>query len=128
MAAGGQDRLELLATLKGHADRVWACVFSPNGSLLATCGGDKSIRIYGVAADGVWSMRFELEGTHSRTVRTLTWSACGRYIASASFDATVAIWAFSNGGTVDRGAGVIGCSDSLGACLRAWMWHQIGSA
>ena len=89
-------RLDLVATLTGHTDRVWHCSFSPNGQLLGTCGGDKIIRIYGPGVAGAWVLKWSLD-QHSRTVRSLAWSACGRYIASASFDATVVIWSFQDG-------------------------------
>jgi WD40 repeat protein len=88
--------LECVATLGGHTDRVWCCTWSPNGALLATAGGDKTIRIYG-CSDNKWSCRFTLTGTHNRTVRSLAFSPCGKYLASASFDATVGIWHFQDG-------------------------------
>ncbi len=93
-------RLLPISTLSGHGDRVWHASFSPNGHLLGTCGGDRVIRIYALDDTGNWSLRFSLDGTHSRTVRSLAWSADGLYIASASFDATVAIWSFHDGGMV----------------------------
>ena len=45
--------LRPLAVLEGHTDRVWCVSWSPLGKYLATCGGDKQIRI--------WSKQHEAE-------------------------------------------------------------------
>jgi WD40 repeat protein len=48
--AGRMDELEislrLVQELEGHTDRVWGVAWSPNGALLASCSGDKSLRIW----------------------------------------------------------------------------------
>ena len=40
-------QLEQVATLSGHQERVWHAAWNPQGTLLASCGGDKVIRIWG---------------------------------------------------------------------------------
>lgn len=32
--------------LVGHQDRVWSVSWSPNGDTLASCSGDKTIRLW----------------------------------------------------------------------------------
>jgi len=39
--------LQCIATLSGHGDRVWDIKWNASGSLLASCGTDKTIRIWG---------------------------------------------------------------------------------
>ena len=42
---------------------------------------------------------------HTRTIRRVSWSPCGKYLASASFDGTVCVW--------DNKSGVFECGASL---------------
>ena len=32
--------------LEGHSDRVWSLSWHPDGSMLASCSGDKTVRIW----------------------------------------------------------------------------------
>lgn len=87
-----KDTLTLLARVTAHPDsRCWFLAWNPSGTLLASCGGDKIIRIWG-KEDGNWACKSVLGDGHQRTVRKVSWSPCGNYLASASFDATTCIW------------------------------------
>ncbi|XP_068086775.1 probable cytosolic iron-sulfur protein assembly protein Ciao1 [Anabrus simplex] len=97
-------KLELLHTLVGHEGRVWNVSWQPGGSALASCGEDKTIRIW--AKEGSkWVTKDILTDSHRRTIRQVAWSPCGNYLASASFDATTAIW--------DKKAGHFECNATL---------------
>lgn len=84
--------LELIQTLFGHSDRIWTLAWNPEGTILASSGGDKSIRLWAKDANGKWNCVSILSESHSKSIRRLCWSPCGQYLASASFDATVCLW------------------------------------
>jgi len=89
-------KLQHQITLEGHKDRVWQVCWSPNGSMLASCGGDKTIRIW-TSQGKQWSCNAILSEGHQRTIRRVSWSPDSKYLASASFDGTVSVWQLNNG-------------------------------
>ncbi|CDS11291.1 hypothetical protein LRAMOSA03554 [Lichtheimia ramosa] len=92
-------RLELVATLEGHQDRVWQAVWHPSKTILATCSGDKTVRLWAPASHSDlsnWQCIHTLEHGHKRTIRSLAWSPSGNEIATASFDATTGIWEYDS--------------------------------
>ncbi|XP_034694330.1 protein CIA1 [Vitis riparia] len=90
-----EEGLELkeIQRLEGHNDRVWSLAWNPTSSLLASCSGDKTVRIWQRSpSTSSWHCKAVLEETHTRTVRSCAWSPSGKLLATASFDATTAIW------------------------------------
>ncbi|KZS89270.1 WD40 repeat-like protein [Sistotremastrum niveocremeum HHB9708] len=106
-------RLEQIAELTGHEDKVWSISWNPHPDhpLLASCSSDKSIRLYAYSppstpssSPSTGSERKDKESEynfrhvstiatgHSKTVRSIAWTNDGRTLASASFDSTVGLW------------------------------------
>ncbi|CEG38758.1 WD40 repeat protein [Plasmopara halstedii] len=84
--------LEHVCALDGHSERVWHVSWRFDGKLLASCSGDRTIRLWAANNTGSWECTVILEDAQSRTIRACEWSPDGRYLASVSFDGTTAIW------------------------------------
>lgn len=79
--------------LVGHKNEVFAVVFSENGQLLASAGGDQLIRLWDPATGRALK---ELRGHHG-AVHTLAFSPDGRTLASGGKDGTIRFWDIPGG-------------------------------
>ena len=80
-----------IATLEGHEERVWHCAWSRDGTQLASCGSDRSVRLWRRSGDSFVNSA-TLDDAHDRTVRRVAWAPCGTLLAATSFDATCCVW------------------------------------
>ncbi|XP_055841483.1 probable cytosolic iron-sulfur protein assembly protein Ciao1 [Episyrphus balteatus] len=88
--------IEQFAALQGHKGRIWGVDWHHKGNAFASCGEDKTIRIWSQNGQN-WTTKTILSDGHQRTIREVSWSPCGQFLASASFDATTAIWSKTSG-------------------------------
>ncbi|XP_020522852.1 WD40 repeat-containing protein HOS15 isoform X4 [Amborella trichopoda] len=91
--------------LEGHTSEVFACAWSPTGSLLASGSGDSTARIWTIS-DGPCSATTQSgpskslvlkhfkgrTNEKSKDVTTLDWNAEGTLLATGSYDGHARIW------------------------------------
>ncbi|KAK9946439.1 hypothetical protein M0R45_011905 [Rubus argutus] len=94
-----------VTVLEGHTSEVFACAWSPSGSLLASGSGDSTARIWTIA-DGSCRSSVQNEPANvavlkhfrgranekSRDVTTLDWNDDGTLLATGSYDGQARIW------------------------------------
>uniref|UniRef100_A0A674EU43 WD repeat, SAM and U-box domain-containing protein 1 n=1 Tax=Salmo trutta TaxID=8032 RepID=A0A674EU43_SALTR len=85
--------VSLICTLQDHRDEVYWCAFSP--TLLATCSGDKTIRIYNTSDFS--ELPFSPLSGHRYGVHCCSFSVCGTYLFTCSTDALTIIWSMATG-------------------------------
>ncbi|MEQ2238071.1 WD repeat, SAM and U-box domain-containing protein 1 [Ilyodon furcidens] len=83
----------LICTLRDHQDDVNWCSFSAR--LLATCSGDKTLRIYD--AHDFSELPFSPLTGHGYSVHCCCFSPCGQFLASCSTDASTLVWSMVTG-------------------------------
>ena len=86
-----------IAQLTGHQGVVFHVQFSPDGSLMASCGADKSVKLWN-AADGKFVTTFR---GHVAPVYHIAWSSDSRMLISASRDSTLKLWSVAKKNMVE---------------------------
>lgn len=87
---------------EAHSDVIYSARLSPDGRRIASCGADKYLRSFDIAA-GTQIRRYE---GHTNYVLGVDWKSDGRILASAGADASVKVWDAATGDqerTIDQG-------------------------
>ncbi|KAF5381431.1 hypothetical protein D9757_009059 [Collybiopsis confluens] len=75
-------------TLNGHTMSISAVKFSPDGTLLASCGAENIVKLW---SPFTGELIRNLSG-HTAGLSDLSWTSDSVYLASASDDTTIRIW------------------------------------
>jgi WD40 repeat protein len=88
---------ELIRTVEGHADALYAIALSPDNRVLATGSYDQKIKLWDVATG---ELRHTLSA-HNAAIYGLAFRPDGKILASASGDRTIKLWQTDTGKRVE---------------------------
>ena len=88
---------ELLHDLGGHRDVLYAAEFSPDGTMIATAGYDRQIKLW----DSFSGEMLRTMTGHNGAIYDLAFSPDGKLIVSGCADETVKVWSVETGKRLD---------------------------
>lgn len=79
------------AAVSAHLSGIGALAYGPDGTKIATCGGDTLVRHWNLPQTGAPTMLAEFKG-HTKPVSSVAFNADGRFIVSGGGDLVVRVW------------------------------------
>lgn len=85
-------KLQCLKTWQGLASQIRSIAFSHDGKTIASCSGDRSIRLWSINFETGEYREFKKLKEHTDWVWFVTFSPDGKTLASSSDDKTIKLW------------------------------------
>jgi WD40 repeat protein len=134
LPTSSDNKVDQARILQGHTTWVHSVIFNPNGTLLASVGGDCTIRLWQVTTGTCLHVLAE----HQNPVQSVAFHPIATVLASGSWDQTVKLWHLATGeclqtlaGHRDRIADILFTPDgaslisaSKDGTIRLWDWQR----
>ncbi len=118
-ASAGKER----STLEGHNGAVFDLAFSHDGRLLATASGDRTVKLWDVAA----ARRLDTFGESLKEVYTVAFSPDGRHVAAGGVDNRIRVWRLSTTAAEGTNQLIVSRFAHQGAIIKL-VWSPDGKA